>query len=394
MARISMTERLKKSGGPTVAKLEEASKRLHEQSKGQSGEHTNGQSGGHSDTLTDNLAGTVADTLTVTQLNTPKGIQKGTPRHTLKNTLPDGPGNNPYFWMTPNQALVLGFINTIPSGKTRLADICNGTGVPYGTVRKSLVALERNDCITKPKKIRIGQWQGMHVELLDAGKKWNTLKDSHTDSLLVTLPVSLESGQSDGHSGGQSSISSSSYINKTTTKEFSEILANYPELGYWRDKGLTVRQINTWTKQFDLNHDDIIQSLCYCRFDMVENDREKSEPINDVFNWFFRILERTGTYPKPTNYKSHQEKKVEREKERAEEIKRQVAELKKTRQEALHAQHELEFEQMLQNTESAEYRKCHDQLTSMLKNPRKKGSISFINAMKKAFCEFNDIEPF
>ena len=296
--------------------------------------------------------------------------------------------------MTKNQAAVLSFLNTIPSGKTRLNDICNGTGVTYGTVRKALVALERYDCITKPRKVRMGQWQGMHVELLDAGRRWNTLKNSLMDCYPDTLNNTLMGGQSSGHSGGQSPISSSSLLENTTTQDFKHILNSHPELGYWRQKGLTDKQISTWSRQFDLNPEDIIQSLCYCRFDMIENDREKSEPINDVFNWFFRIIERTGSYPKPSNYKSHKQKQIDREKERAEELKKQAEELRKARQDSINAKHEIEFEQMLQDREDPTYKKCYDKLSDFFKKPGKQGSITFITDMKKAYCEIKGIDMF
>lgn len=394
MSRLSMSERLKKSGGPTIARLDEARKNLQkqtkEQSKGQSVKQSNGQSGGHSNGVAVSLADTLTDSRTVTHKNTPKVVLKNIPKRMPKNTLPDGPGENPFFWMTPNQAAVLLFLTTIPDSKTRLADICNCTGVPYGTVRKALVALERNNCITKPKKIRIGQWQGMHTELLESGRYWNTLNNTLADS----QPDSLVNGLSGGHSGGQSLISSSSYSNKTTTKDLDYIYKTNPEIGYWRQKGLTVKQINMWSKQFDLKNEEIIQNLCYCRFDMVDNDRENSETIKDVFNWFYRIVERTGTYPKPVNYKSHQEKLIEKEKERIAETKRQTAELKKVRQESIFAQQDLDFEKMMQNPESDEYKNCFEKIPSILKNPRKAGSISFINAIKKAYCELNDIELF
>lgn len=402
MARMSMADRLKKSGTATVARLDEARKRLQEQSTEQSEEQSqerlkeqsSGHSGGQSDTVADIQAVTVTDSLADTHKDIPKGTQKSTPKRIQKSTPADSPGNNPYFWMTKNQAAVLAFLNTIPSGKTRLDDICNGTGVPYGTVRKALVALERYDCITKPRKVRMGQWQGMHVELLDAGRRWNTLRISQTDCSPDTLFNTLKGGQSSGHSGGQSPISSSSLLENTTTLDFKQILDSHPELGYWRQKGLTVKQLSTWSRQFDLNPEDIIHSLCYCRFDMVDNDREKSEPINDVFNWFFRILERTGSYPKPANYKSHQQKQIDREKERVEELKKQAEELRKARQDAINANHELEFEKMLQDTSGETYKKCYEQLPDFLKKPGKQGSMSFNAAMRKAYCEINEIDMF
>jgi hypothetical protein len=401
-----MADRLKNSGIATVARLDEArnkikeqsdehsKKRTKEQSKKLAKELSDGHPGGLSDTLTDCLTDERTDSLTVSHKDSQGGGQINTPKHMHKHTLTGGPGDNPYFWMTKNQAAVLAYLNTIYCGKTRLNDISQNTGVPYGTVRKALTALERNDCITKPKKTRIGQWQGMHVELLEAGKQWVTLRDSLNNICEATLNNTLAGGHSGGHSGGHTFISSSSYKKTTTIKNFEHEFLNHPELGYWRQKGLKFKQINNWTQEFDLDHHDLIQFLCYCRYDMVENDKEKTESIKNVFNWFYRIIERSGSYPPPANYKSHQEKKIEREKARAEQLKAQLAELKKARKEALQAQRELDFEQMLEDPESQEYQQCHNRIPDIVKSPRKRGTISFATAMKKAYCEINDIELF
>lgn len=400
--RMSMAERLKQSGSATVEKLDEAKKRLRKQSEGQSIEHSkeqskeqsSGQSNGLTDSVADTLADSLADSRTVTPKDRKEGTQKDRPKSTLKGTLTPGPGDDPYFWMTPNQAAVLRFLSTIPGGKTRLADICNGTGVPYGTVRKSLAALERYNCITRPKKIRIGQWQGMHIELLESGKEWNTLKGYLFNTLPGSLQNTQKGGHSGGHSGGQASISSSSLKETTTIQKIENEISQNPELGYWRQKGLTPKQAHTWMNQFDLETGTLIESLCYCKFDMVDNDREKSEPINDVFNWFFRILERTGAYPKPTNYKSHRQKQIELEKQRVEELKHQAEQLKQLRQQAIIAQTELDFEQLLKDPESDEYKQCLEKIPDIIKKPNKRGSISFINAMKKAYCKLKDLELF
>ena len=46
---------------------------------------------------------------------------------------------------------------------------------------------------------------------------------------------------------------------------------------------------------------------------MLNLDFEKSKPIKNVFNWFFRMLEKTSGYPKPKGYKSFHEKTIEME---------------------------------------------------------------------------------
>jgi hypothetical protein len=317
--RMSMAERLKQSGSATVEKLDEAKKRLRNQSEEhsiehsneQSKEHKNGHSNGQSNSVADTLADTLADSRTVTLKGSPRNTQENGQKNSLNNTLTDGPGNNPYFWMTPNQAAVLYYLNTIPSGKTRLADICNDTGVRYGTVRKSLAALERNACITKPRKIRIGQWQGMHIELLDSGRRWITLKDSLKDTLKDVHHNSLTDGQSDGHSEEQSLISSSSYINKTTTMQncasdqesiIDEIMRTDPEYTYWQEQQVSSAQVSAWKKEFGLNLQTILNNLCYVRWQILNQNVEINK---SPAYYLYGIMKKTGgTVNKPSGYKS------------------------------------------------------------------------------------------
>jgi predicted transcriptional regulator len=108
-------------------------------------------------------------------------------------------------------------------------------------------------------------------------------------------------------------ISSSLYNIKSTTAKIESILNNHPELGYWRQKDLKTKRINEWIKTTNCSLENMIQSLSYCRFDMVENNHEKEKNINNVFNWFYKIIEKYGDYPRPSNYKSHQEKQIEQE---------------------------------------------------------------------------------
>lgn len=190
-----------------------------------------------------------------------------------------------------------------------------------------------------------------------------------------------------------SPISSSSFNNiNTTCQDLDSLIDAHPELGYWREKGLKAKQVDSWAKQFSLPHNDIIQSLCHCRFDMVDNEKEKLNNIKDVFNWFFKIIEKSGFYPKPKNYKTHQEKLIEREKVKIEDLKRQSDELKNARNERIKAEYGVKFEKMLLDENSPEFKEYYEDLPKILKNPLKKGTISFKNAMKRLYCEKNDIE--
>lgn len=347
-----------------------------EQTNGHSDGHSDGQSNWLTDSLTDSLADSLTDRLKNTLTDSPKGI--------LAVTLPPSP-DSPFFWMTSNQRLVLEFLITIPGGKTRLADICASTGVPYGTTRKAIDVLERNRCITKPKKLRIGQWQGFFIEVLEEGKRWSKVKSTLPD----TFKGTLAGGHSGGHSEGHSPNSSSSLLKETTTSGEAQLkLISTPELGYWRQKGLTSKQIESWAQQFRVTIDSVIESLSFCAFDMVDNAKETKDSIKDVFSWFFRIFERTGGYPRPGNYRSHSEKEIAKEKARIDELRRQSEELKSLREDAVKAEMDLEFERMLNDPDSQRYKKCFENVKDIAKAAHRRGSSAiFLADMRRAFEE-------
>ncbi len=81
------------------------------------------------------------------------------------------------------------------------------------------------------------------------------------------------------------------------------ILTYRPELKYWREKGLTVSQIEQWMKLTGINLDNMIQSLCHCAYEMA--NIENSEPVKDIFEWFFKVIEKSGYYPAPQGYQNY-----------------------------------------------------------------------------------------
>lgn len=181
--------------------------------------------------------------------------------------------------------------------------------------------------------------------------------------------------------------SSSSFYNKTATDKISTILADHHELGYWRQKGLTEKQIKEWMKIAECGPDIMVQYLCFCRFEMVDNGLEESKPVGNVFNWFFKILERTGCYPKPKNYKSFREKDIEREKAIVEERERQMNEARELYQRKIEAEKGAEFWEMMNDPEGETYKACFEKLPKAMKSRRQKGGKMFETAMRKAFDE-------
>ncbi|MCF8095873.1 MAG: hypothetical protein K9J79_10995, partial [Desulfobacteraceae bacterium] len=186
-----------------------------------------------------------------------------------------------------------------------------------------------------------------------------------------------------GRSKGEASYnSSSSFLNKKPTtdkndvfRKISEALQKDPELGYWRQKELKPKQVvNEWMPKSGMSAAEMIESLKHCRFEMVDLGVEESKPVENVFNYFFRVIEKTGYYPKPKGYKSFEEKRIEREQERAKQLREEAERLEAARNERLEAETKIEFEKMMQDPESELYKTCYAELNQYQK--RNKSMIS------------------
>jgi len=136
-------------------------------------------------------------------------------------------------------------------------------------------------------------------------------------------------------------------------------------------------------KTAECSLENMIQYLCYCRFEMVDLGAEESKPVKNVFNWFFKILERTGSYPKPKGYKSHREKQIEQEKQIVEQREKEIRELKEIRHQKWKKQRDLEFEEIMADPECDLYEQCLDSLNEFSK--RRRNSKSFEMSMRAAF---------
>jgi|GEM_PF-6904044 len=197
-------------------------------------------------------------------------------------------------------------------------------------------------------------------------------------------------------------FSSSSYINKktTTTKgEFhnstsvelaaiAQVLATHPELGYWRQKKLSPQQIKKWMELTGASLESMIQSLCHCRFEMVELDLEQQRDIKNVFNWFYRIIERAGFYPRPKDYQSFEEKQIEMEKKLLAEKQERARVLKELRRQKIEAEREIAFQEMLADPSGELYQACFSRLNRFTQETK---LVSlFERAMRDAFEQVMD----
>jgi hypothetical protein len=177
--------------------------------------------------------------------------------------------------------------------------------------------------------------------------------------------------------------SSSSFFSKETTTvgKVENILNSDPELGYWRQKGLTSKQMKDWIK-ITVNLENLTQSLCHCRYEMVDMNLEESKPIDNVFNWFFKIIEKAGSYPKPKGYKSFEDKQIEQERVAIEEKEKRIEEMKALSRKKWELERDETFWEMMTDSESKLYKECYGNLNNFAK--KSKGKV-LESSMRSSF---------
>lgn len=310
----------------------------------------------------------------------------------------------PFAWLTPNQEKVLRFLIHNQGQVLRLQDIEKYADVPYGSVRRVLRYLKSEGYIIHLQRVIKGRQRGLSYRLNQA------LSAQFIASLETGHLSGRQYGQACGHLSGRTlertvertvPLSSSSFLNKTTTTksdnfeqgkssvdDIAEVLASHPELGYWRQKNLTPQQIQKWMEITGASLESIIQSLCHCRFEMVELDMEKQKDIQNVFNWFYRIIERAGFYPRPKEYKSYLERQLEIEKKLLAEKQERLKSLAELQQQKKETERSLAFYEMLAQPDSELYQACYSRLDKFTQNT--KNTSLFERFMRDAFDQIMD----
>jgi len=258
------------------------------------------------------------------------------------------------------------------------------TGVSYGTI---------SDIIRKFKKLNIlsityNKFAKVYYYKINENIKIN--KFDFKFKINATSPQYESNGIPTGFQYHSNSIPIPSLYNNSCIKNINKtndiinlILSENFEMGYWRQKKLTAKQIIKWMEIAKCNIDNIIQYLCYCRFEMVDLDLEKSKPIENVFNWFFRILEKTGGYPKPKGYKSFQEKKIEVERQIVKQKEKEAQEIRELHQRKIKAEQDKKFWNMMNDPEGELFKKCFEKINSFQK--RKPTGKGFEISMRSIF---------
>jgi hypothetical protein len=249
--------------------------------------------------------------------------------------------------LTENQAILYFCLKILNGNVTSLNRISQETHISVYTLKSCLAKLRQENLLLYGGMTNCGGRIGFTAKTINRpivlrgnkNKFYSRLKAIKFSNLLFVAPLdanppgtseilpqfhpldNLLDHLPDGH------YSSSSFFKvPTTTKSenhnstnadfdaIAEVLASHPELGYWRQKNLTPQQVQKWMELTGASLESMIQSLCHCRFEMVEMNLEQQKNIQNVFNWFYRIIERAGFYPRPKEYKSYLERQLEIEK--------------------------------------------------------------------------------
>lgn len=336
-------------------------------------------------------------------------------QHSKQHSKPHSESSDDPFWsLTERQAKILTFLIENKTRITKHSLISAATGFPYLSVRDALYNLTRDGFLKQKIRFRRGNFQGFRY-ILDEEK---CLLFQQRQASQQAAPRTMHSNnqaqhseqQSEQHSEQQSVsptvcatvyYSSSSLFNKTTTTKsenhkqtksaadaIADALATHPELGYWRQKQLTPQQVQKWMEMTGASLESMVQSLCHCRYEMVEMNLEQEKNIQNVFNWFYRIIERAGFYPKPKGYQSYLERQLEIEQKLLAEKQERLKALRELQRQKKEAERNLAFYEMLSQPDSELYQQCFSRLNKFTQTT--KNASLFERFMRDAFDQIMD----
>jgi len=330
--------------------------------------------------------------------------------------------SGPPVLLTENQALLYFCLKIINGNVTSLNRISQEIHVSVYTLKSCLQKLRQENLIRYGGLCNCGGRIGFTAQPLerpimlrgDKNKLLSKLKAINCRNLMFVVPLGQDP-QTDPIKMLQdhlvdslldrpveSHYSSSSLLNKKTTttkvenhkdtnsrtEAIARVLATHPELGYWRQKNLSPKQVEQWMELTGASLESMIQSLCHCRFEMVDMDLERLKNVNNVFNWFYRVIERIGYYPTPKGYKSFQEKQLELEQKLLAEKQERLKALEEIQRQRREVERELTFREMLADPTSELYQECFRRLNNYAKQT--KLSSIFERAMREAFHQVLD----
>ena len=318
----------------------------------------------------------------------PKQTVEQATKQTIRPVQPQS-GRQIWLPLNENQGRLLLFLYEKGGGLTNMDIVVAETGIAYGTARAGIDVLIREGYVTYKARHNGHSFRGFEYAM---NNHLCSLYAARVRGEQTEQPVRQSFQQSNnqannqtmkqplGQSSNQAVTVVSSYLTdlkSTTNSDTAEIddLLRDPELGYWREKGVSARQITLWSEEFQMPVDQVIQSLKYCRYEMVVLNLEEEKQIAKPENWFYRVIQKSGVYPKPANYKSLAEIRVEQ----MEQAVREAADLR-SRQAV--AEQEMAFQRILADPEGAAYQALHSKVSDFA---REMGGKALETALREAF---------
>ena len=248
--------------------------------------------------------------------------------------------------LTPAQSKVLIYL-IAQGGITQRDAISAATDVPLGTVKHSLIQLVKHGFISKPQYYVKAAFRGISYRI--------NLQPCY-DFLCLHGGENGPQGDLTGQPTGQPDVST--YSSSKSFKDFSTTrkpdlwkTLDDPELGYWREVGLTEKQVLSWMGEMGLSVEVMDLCLRYARWDILFENKSIEKPLS----FFYSVIKKNGFYAKPDGYRSLEQIRLEAVREAIQDRERVVAELQEARERKRQADHELRFQQMLADPLGPEY---------------------------------------
>lgn len=281
---------------------------------------------------------------------------------------------NNWFPLSPRQGRILVFLTDESANVSNANIIASSTGIPLGTVKDALRELVKDGYIIHKKRVVIHKFRGFEYVLdrqkcLDYVARVRNLchpANHHYDHLITS----------------HLSISSNSYMNLSTNGVTSDhqnpINLDDPELAYWVGHGFNEKKAREWMEEFGLSVDQLSLSLKYARFDYLQRDIQR--PLGYVYG----TLKKSGFVPRPANYKSLLEIRLEKERGELADLEHQRRELEIVQEKKRSLQVELKLNQIMRVPEGDEYKDLLQRLPEIVRGS--KGPLLY-NSLKELIYE-------
>lgn len=251
------------------------------------------------------------------------------------------------------QALVFEYLERVVSRQTNYNTIAAVFGLSKSAVRSAVSGLVTKKYIKDLVTVRNGVFQGF-VYKVDGDKCQRFMAEGGTTNPIyiatnytIIPPTHTECTVSDPmHT--YSSLSSFEFpLEKDLTTKTIDL--SDPEMLWWVNQGLTNKLVKSWQEEFKTNLESLVQSLRSARFDVVVNEiKPRGMPIENPLNWIYKILQKSGSYPRPKNYKSIIEL-------RADELEDQLRRDSIAKAKIVESEFEVKFRKLMNDKESTLY---------------------------------------